>query len=164
MNFIVLPFWKLILQLRNVLNVLKDETSSYVLPVGRWGVVKGIICSLHLVIKYNRTLFQSFSQQILPYDHNSDSGTSDILLCTCKYQPELGARQSSTNLKPLKKRQNEPGNTAANLNPKQWKLYPTFDTSTGCDRKFDDISLTRITSLVSGMKLNSMPWTVSLQQ
>lgn len=46
------------------------------------------------------------------------------------------------------------------------KIYfaVTFDTSTGRDRKLEDMSLTRTTPLVSGVKLYSTPWTVSLQQ
>lgn len=43
-------------------------------------------------------------------------------------------------------------------------LHFTLDTSTGRDRKLEDMSLTSTTPFVSGMKLYSTPWTVSLQQ
>lgn len=79
-------WWKTQISYEFYWETFQQENKAYkVLPVARWGVVKGIIFSLHFEIKYKRALLQSFPQQILPYDHNSDSCASHVLLGARKY-------------------------------------------------------------------------------
>lgn len=65
-----------------------DEQRKAV-PEAWRSVVEWVIASLHLIVQYNRALFQSLAHQILSDNDNCHTSTPDILLCTGKYQTKL---------------------------------------------------------------------------
>ncbi|TNN66554.1 hypothetical protein EYF80_023240 [Liparis tanakae] len=123
------------------------------------------------------------SREVLSHDDHGHPGTAHVLLRSGENQPEL--RREDTLRRDALPRLNGTSNTLSHAfcskiprfyfthlryntlwgrgtESRRIPLVLTFDTSTGRDRRLEDMSLTRSTPLVSGVKSYSTPWTVSL--